>query len=289
MRIVVASGKGGTGKTFLSTNLFRTMELSGLKPVLVDCDAEVPNASIFIGGQALNSWETTMFCPEIDANRCTFCNRCQEFCTFHAITCVPAMKYIKLSADLCHGCEACVHACEQKAILPGQKMIGKVSAIGESHRTRVFEARIKEGEHSGVPVIRDAIRKAMEAKTDHLILDAPPGCSCPFVNTVLDADLVILITEPTPFGLSDLRQTIEVLRDLKQEFCVVINRSDLGDGLMDSYLKEEGIQVLARIPFSRSLANCYAQGKLVVEEDAELAELFNRLMQRVLNYEDSNH
>ena len=289
MRIVVASGKGGTGKTFLSTNLFRTMERSGLNSVLVDCDAEVPNASIFIEGEPVNSWKTVMCCPVIDTDKCTFCNACQEYCTFHAITCVPAMKYIKLSADLCHGCEACMHACQQGAILPGQKEVGVVSARGENGRIRLVEARIHEGQRSGVPVIRDAIDKALSVGADHLILDAPPGCSCPFVNTVLDADLVILVTEPTPFGLSDLKQTIEVLRDLNQDFCVVINRSDLGDGQMEAYLKEEQISVLAKIPFSRKLAGCYAQGKLAVEENADLAELFNQLMQRILNYENCHY
>ena len=289
MRIVVASGKGGTGKTFLSTNLFRTMELSGLRPILVDCDAEVPNASLFVEGEALNSWDTVMFCPHIDTDQCLFCNRCQEYCTFHAITCVPAMHYIKLSADLCHGCEACVHACQQDAIRPGQKCVGTVTAMGLDGQVKVMEARIKEGQRSGVPVIREAIKKAMEVPADHYILDAPPGCSCPFVNTVLDADLVILVTEPTPFGLSDLKQTIEVLRDLDQDFCVVINRSDLGDNQMETYLNREHIPILARIPFSRQLAGCYAQGKLAIEEDTDLAELFNQLLQRVLNYENCNH
>ena len=289
MKIVIASGKGGTGKTFLSTNLFKTMESAGLRPVLVDCDAEVPNASIFIEGKPVQSWETLMFCPEIDTDKCTYCNKCQEYCTFHAITCVPAMQYIHLSADLCHGCEACVHACQEGAIVPGKKVVGKVTAFSKDEQIRLIEARIQEGQHSGVPVIRDAIEKATQLSADHLILDAPPGCSCPFVNTVLGADLVILITEPTPFGLSDLKQTIEVLRDLNQDFCVIINRSDLGDGQMEAYLQDQQIPILASIPFSRTLANCYAQGKLAVEEDAKLADLFNQLMQSVLNYENSHH
>ena len=289
MRIVIASGKGGTGKTFFSTNLFRTMELSDLSPVLVDCDAEVPNASIFIEGSPLQSWETLMFCPEIVTDKCTYCNKCQEYCTFHAITCVPAMKYIHLSADLCHGCEACVHACREGAILQGQKSVGTVTAFGNKVHIRLIEARIHEGQRSGVPVIRDAIEKAAQTPANHLILDAPPGCSCPFVNTVLNADLVILVTEPTPFGLSDLKQTIAVLRDLRQDFCVIINRSDLGNEQMETYLEEEHIQLLGKIPFSRNLANFYAQGKLAIEEDAQLADLFNQFTQRILRHENSHH
>ena len=289
MRIVIASGKGGTGKTLFSTNLFRTMELAGLSTVLVDCDAEVPNDSIFIKGLPAQSWETQMFCPEIDTDKCTYCNKCQEYCTFHAITCVPAMQYIHLSADLCHGCEACLHACQEGAILRGKKTVGYVTALDENGRTRLIEARIHEGQRSGVPVIRDAIEKATQISADHLILDAPPGCSCPFVNTVLDADLVILVTEPTPFGLSDLKQTIEVLRDLRQAFCVIINRSDLGDDQMEKFLQEEHIPVIGKVPFSRELAGIYAQGKLAVEENAQIADLFNQLMQRILGYENSHH
>ena len=287
MKIVIASGKGGTGKTFVSTNLFRTMEMAGMNPVLVDCDAEVPNDSIFIQGSPLQSWETHMFCPEIDTDKCTYCNACQEYCTFHAITCVPAMQYIHLSADICHGCEACVHACPSGAILSGNKAVGTVTAFGTNDLVNLFEARIHEGQRSGVPVIRQAIEKATQTGARYLILDAPPGCSCPFVNTILDADLVILVTEPTPFGLNDLKQTIEVLRDVDKNFCVLINRSDLGDGQLEDYLQHEQIPIIGHIPFSRSLADIYAQGRLAVEEDKELQALFNHLLQRILKYENS--
>ena len=289
MKIVIASGKGGTGKTFLSTNLFKTMENSGLDTVLVDCDAEVPNASIFVGGKAQESWGTHIFCPEIDAEKCIFCTTCQTYCTFHAITCVPAMHYIHLSADLCHGCEACTHACTSGAIKSGQKEIGRVTSYGTDGKASLFEARIHEGQRSGVPVIREAIQRAEDYGSEYLILDAPPGCSCPFVNTVHDADLVILITEPTPFGLNDLKQAIEVLRELKKACCVVINRSDLGNGQMEAFLKEEEIPILVKIPYSKDVARTYASGKLVVEEIPSMRNVFKQLMERIINYEDSNH
>ena len=289
MKIAIASGKGGTGKTFLATNLFRSMELAGLCPVLVDCDAEVPNDAIFIKGNPVNSWNTSIFCPIINPEKCTFCNACQEFCTFHAITCVPGMHYIHLSADLCHGCEACMHACTSGAIEKGRKEIGTVTTIGQHGNERLFEARIHEGQRSGVSVIREAITKAEQSNSKYIILDAPPGCSCPFVNTVLGADKVVLITEPTPFGLNDLKQTIEVLQDLNKDFSVVINRSNLGYEALESYLTQRQIPILARIPYSDAIAGIYAQGKLVVDENKEVADIFNQLMQRLIRNENSHY
>ena len=281
IKIAVASGKGGTGKTFVSTNLFKTMELSGFRATLIDCDAEVPNASVFIQGTETDRWETQVSCPQIDASRCTQCGQCAAACHFHAITCIPAVHYIKIMPDLCHGCNACLYQCPTQAILPAKKTIGHVTAYGNG-TPRLIEARILEGEHSPVPVIRDAIRHGEETAADFLLLDAPPGCSCPFVNTVMDADLVLLVTEPTPFGLSDLKHTIDVLRMLKKDFKVLINRADLGDGRMKSYLAQEQITLLAEIPYSPALATVYSQGKLAVEELPEMHQVFENLLKQII-------
>ena len=229
MKIAVASGKGGTGKTFFATNLFRIMQQNGLRTALVDCDAEVPNDAVFFQGTKLMTWDTQMLCPQIDPAVCTFCGACADHCHFHAITCIPAARYIKILPDLCHGCSSCLYDCHVGAIRKAYKTIGQVTAYRTGTAVPdLFEARLKEGEHSPVSIIRQAVSKAEEWDYDYLILDAPPGCSCPFVNTVMDADHVILVTEPTPFGLSDLRHTVQVLRQLGKSFAVVINRSDLG-------------------------------------------------------------
>ena len=281
-KIAVASGKGGTGKTFLSTNLHALMEQSGRHTVLVDCDAEVPNASVFVKGEVLGVRETKMLCPVIDASKCTMCGKCAEYCAFNAICCIPAAKYIKITEDLCHGCGACLYECQYHAVEKAWKTIGKVKAYGVNGCIKLVEARIKEGEHSPVAIIRDAIQYGAESGAELLLLDAPPGCSCPFVNTVMDADYVLLVTEPTPFGLSDLKHTVDVLRKLDKPFGVVINRADLGDGTMKEYLASENIPLLAEIPYSERIAELYSGGKITALEDAEMREIFENLIQRIL-------
>ena len=278
-QFAIASGKGGTGKTFLSTHLFAVMEELGFSVTLVDCDAEVPNASLFVREEQQKVWSTQVLCPEIDASKCVFCGRCAQACHFNAITCIPGAHYIKVMPDLCHGCSACLYECPQKAILPTRKEVGKVTAYGTL--PRLVEARLKEGEHSPVPVIRDAIAHATAGGADYLILDAPPGCSCPFVNTVMEADEVILVTEPTPFGLNDLKNTVQVLRRLNKPFGVVINRSDLGDEAMKKYLHAEQIPLLAEIPFSKELAFSYSKGELAFGADETLKPLFMNLVKQL--------
>ena len=283
MKIAVASGKGGTGKTFFATNLFRVLQQAGHRTALVDCDAEVPNDAVFFKTRPLMSWETKILCPQIDTEACTFCGACADHCHFHAITCIPAVHYIKVMPDLCHGCGSCLYDCHDGAILTDYKTIGKVTAYRTSSPIPdLFEARLKEGEHSPVSVIRHAVRQAEEWGNEYLILDAPPGCSCPFVNTVMDADRVILVTEPTPFGLSDLRHTVQVLRQLKKKFAVVINRADLGSSALKDWLTEEQIPLLAEIPFSREIAGFYAQGTIASDVLTEIQNLFHGLIPQIV-------
>lgn len=284
MKIAVASGKGGTGKTFFATNLFRVMQQEGLAPVLVDCDAEVPNSGVFLRGSRTASWETRLLCPEIDTTLCTLCGVCADHCHFHAVTCIPAARYVKVLPDLCHGCGACLHDCPSGAVRSAYKTIGEVTAFSTTGgQPDLFEARLREGEHSPVAVIRQAVAHAQETGAETLILDAPPGCSCPFVNTIMDADRVILVTEPTSFGLSDLRHTVQVLRRLHKTFAVVINRADLGGDRLKAWLSEEQIPLLAEIPFSRDIAGLYAEGTLAVDALPSLRQMFHGLVPQILD------
>lgn len=289
MKVAIASGKGGTGKTFLATNLFAWAQRTGLRVAMADCDAEVPNDSLFLNGEERTRKTVRALCPEIRTDLCTKCGLCARNCAFHAITCIPKMGYIRLMADLCHGCGACLAECPEGAVCAGWKTVGCVTCYDCGGGAFLYEARLDEGEHSPVGVIREALRCAGEAEADLVILDAPPGCSCPFVTTVAEADLVILITEPTPFGLSDLRHTVEVLRRMRKPFAVVINRADLGDDALRCWLRREGIGILAEIPYSERIAALYSQGMPVVGEIPGADALFGELLHKIMNHEDSGH
>lgn len=288
MRIAVASGKGGTGKTFVSTNLYGLMERLGMDVSLVDCDAEVPNSSIFIKMPLLNQWDVEMFTPEIDKERCVYCGECADICHFNSITCVAPAKYIKVVDDGCHGCKACLYLCKYGAIKSQPKKIGRVSAYGVDGKVKMFEARASIKQKSPVPTIKAAIQRAIENGGEQLIMDAPPGCSCPFVHTVIPADFVLLVTEPTPFGLSDLKHSIHVLRSLNRKFGVIINRADIGCDQTKDYLLKEGIELFAEIPYNENIVKEYASGNLSVHKYKDIENIFLSILNKLKKYENSN-
>ena len=288
MIICVASGKGGTGKTFVSTNLFTVMKRQGLDVILTDCDAEVPNSGIFINKTRISEEKVKVFCPEILFDKCTYCGKCAEMCSFNAIVCIPQAEYINVLPDICHGCHLCEYVCKENAISAVWKNIGKVTSFGTDGKIEMVEARVNVKQLSPVPIIRKAIATAAQTESDIVLLDAPPGCSCPFVNTALPSDFVLLVTEPTPFGLSDLKHTVEVIESFNKKCGVIINRSDLGNNEMRDYLAEKGIEILAEIPYSSKIAECYASGRIVVEEYPEFENLFSTVIDKINKYEDSS-
>lgn len=266
IKISVASGKGGTGKTFISTNIFYTLIKNKIETVLVDCDAEAPNAVAFFDTKLNSTIEVNHMVPVIDPEKCTYCGKCHEYCNYNAIFILPPVKIINVMEDLCHGCGACSVACSYDAITEKPVSLGTVNFYSWESIHSIIEARMNIGVMSPVNVIKTAI-KQINHHAEIAILDAPPGTSCPFIQTVAHADYVILVTEPTPFGLSDLRQSVETLKKINKKCGVIINRTGLGNNKVREYLEDENIPLLLEIPFRRETAELYSNGKIVSESD----------------------
>ncbi len=279
MVIAVASGKGGTGKTTISVSLALSIE-GGVQ--FLDCDTEEPNAHIFLKPDIKHSEKCFIPVPKIDESQCDFCGRCAEVCAYNAILVIPKGKNSKgktlVFANLCHGCGSCSYFCPQNAITEEDKEIG-VAEIGEAGAMQFVHGRLDVGEAMAPPLIRHVKRHLN--KTREVIIDAPPGTSCPVVESLKGSDFCILVTEPTPFGLNDLVLAVEVLRKLKIPFGVVVNRSDLGNEDTDRYCEKENIPVLMRIPFKQEIASAYSKGTPIVEAFPEYKKEFKGIFTRI--------
>jgi len=272
MIISVASGKGGTGKTTVATSL----ALSLPNAQILDCDVEEPNAHIFIKPKIDTRKKVSIPVPQIDVNLCNHCGRCQQVCAFNAIAVLN--DKVLVFPELCHGCGSCSFFCPQKAIKEVDKDIGVVE-IGRAKGLQFVHGKLDIGQAMAPPLIR-AVKKYINA-TKISIIDAPPGTSCPVIESIMISDYCILVTEPTPFGLNDLKLAVEVLRKLQIPFGVVINRSDLGDDKTDNYCREQNIPVLLRIPFERKIAEGYSRGETIVETLPEYSEKFRQLFRKI--------
>lgn len=284
LKIAVASGKGGTGKTFVSTNLFNVLQKQNLDVVLVDCDAEEPNDREFIKGNLLSSSDVVQKVPVVNEADCTYCGKCQEYCSYNAIFFLKEPKIIQVLDELCHGCGACSIACQYNAVSEKDDTLGFVNCYDSA----LVEARMKVGVYSPVKVIKAAVKAAENAKI--MLLDSPPGTSCPFIQTVAAADYVVLVTEPTPFGLSDLMQSVDTLKSMGKPCGVVVNRAGLGNEDVYDYLRLENIPLLMRIPFDMEIASGYSSGKLLTNLNPDWAEKFYKLFNNITKeYADSHH
>lgn len=275
MIISIASGKGGTGKTTISTNLALCLE-EHVK--LLDCDVEEPNAHLFIRPTIDRSAEVFTFVPKIDNSLCTGCKKCSDICRFNALAVVGGKVIV--FPELCHSCEGCLVVCPEAAITEGKRSLG---VIEEGHRgtLQFVQGCMRIGEAMSPPLIKQV--RAKIKPDDIAIIDAPPGTSCPVITSMKKTDFVLLVTEPTPFGLHDLTLAVEAVKFLGIPCGLVINRADLGYKKVHDYALAENIPILLEIPFSREIAEIYSRGHVLIEEKPEWKKVFQTLFSDIVN------
>jgi MinD superfamily P-loop ATPase len=276
MRIAVASGKGGTGKTTVATNLARVAAGQGRSVAYLDCDVEEPNGHIFLQPTIRERLPVFEPIPQVDVVRCSGCGQCGEICQYSAIVCVAGK--VLVYPDLCHACGGCSRVCPEGAITEYQREVGLVE-IGHSGDVQFAAGNLHVGKVRAVPVIKAV--KDHGPPAEWTFLDAPPGTSCPVVEAVRGADFVLLVTEPTPFGLHDLKLAIEVLQVLGLPCGVVVNRANLAESEVASFCRTRGVPILGRIPDDRRIAEAYSRGEMICEALPEYRSLFEGLLRAI--------
>ena len=272
MILSVASGKGGTGKTTVATNIALCIG----NAQFLDCDVEEPNANIFLHADIKKRENVCITIPEIETQRCDYCGRCADFCAYHALAVVPSK--VLVFPELCHSCGGCQLVCPKNAIRWKQRVIGSIQH-GRSKGVDLYQGIINIGESQAVPVIK-ALKRKIDKNKD-VIIDVPPGTSCPVIESISGSDYCLLVTEPTPFGLYDLKLAVEVVRHLCIPFGVVINHDGIGDTRVEVYCQQEKIPVLIKIPEQQRIAFLYSKGIALVHKADEWRKMFALLFSRV--------
>jgi len=275
MIISVASGKGGTGKTLVAVSLALCLCDEG-QVQLLDCDVEEPNDHIFVHSAIGQSQPVLIPVPKVGETKCTYCGKCAEVCAYNAIAVIK--QKVLIFPELCHGCGACSYLCPESAIAEEGKAIGVVET-GNSGNVELIQGRLAIGELMAPPIIRE-VKKHIKPASE-VIIDVPPGTSCPVVEAVSDTDFCLLVTEPTPFGLNDLSLAVEVVRKLEIPCGVVVNRVGVGDDKVEAYCQEQGIPILLEIPLDRRIAMLYSEGIPLVEGMPEWRNAFLKLFQDI--------
>lgn len=272
MIIAVASGKGGTGKTTVATNIALCIE----KVQFLDCDIEEPNANIFLNAKIKEHEEVSVNIPEINKEKCDYCGKCSEFCAYNALAVVRSK--VLVFPELCHSCGGCEMICPNNAITWRKRVIGKIEN-GKTKNIDFYHGLLNVGEAQAIPIIKALKRKIDRNK--NVIIDVPPGTSCPVIESIKGSDYCILVTEPTPFGLYDLKLAIEVVRHLNIPFGVIINRDGIGNNKVEIYCKKNNIPVILKIPEQQKIALLYSKGIPFVNEFHEWHEMFELIFNNI--------
>lgn len=282
MQIAVASGKGGTGKTTIATSLALSLShpAGNSRPVIfLDCDVEAPNAHLYLRPVITQQKEATILLPQIDPAKCSACGRCVEVCQFHALALIG--KKVLVFPQLCHGCGTCMLNCPESAITEKPNPIGVLEA-GQTETGIAFAHGILTiSEPMPTPIIRQLKRWKKGDLDQTVILDAPPGASCSVVEALRGSDFVLLVTEPTPFGLHDLKQMVGIMREMSIPAGVVINRDGIGDGELEAFCEAENLPILMHIPFDRKIAEGVAKGETLPEIYPAYAAAFEQMFQQI--------
>ncbi|AGL03881.1 ATP-binding protein [Desulfoscipio gibsoniae] len=271
MIISVASGKGGTGKTTIATNIALALSANNQGIAYIDCDVEEPNGHIFLNPEMQDAREIYIEVPQIDNEKCTYCGKCADLCAFGALLCTE--DSVITFPEFCHGCGGCQYFCPAEAVTPIPKKIGRVEK-GLSGNIIFARGCLEVGAALSPPLV-DAVKARVNA--DISILDAPPGTSCPVIHTVRGTDFCLLVTEPTPFGLNDLNLAVQMVRTLRVPCGVLINRAHNGIGLIEQYCQKEKLPLLMTIPLSKRIAEAYSRGVPLVKLDKQWEADFRQL------------
>ena len=284
MKIAIASGKGGTGKTTLSTNL-ASLIAESTAVVLTDLDVEEPNSGLFLDGKLIHHEDKFKMIPEWNKTNCTLCGKCQEVCNFNAVMKLGEM--ILVFPELCHGCYACSELCPENSLPMIPKKMGELKHF-KLPNLDFIESKLIIGEEQAVPLIGQTIKYIDDrfTETEFKIFDSPPGTSCPVIEATKDADLILLVTEPTPFGLHDLQLAVETMTELKKAYGVIINRFGIGDTKIEQYCVENNITIIAKIPNSRKIAELYSAGKLLYNELPEVKIELEKVIKFIQKYQE---
>jgi len=289
MIISVASGKGGTGKTTIAVNLAITLAKDREKEVqFLDCDVEEPNAHLFLKPVISSLESVEISVPDIDSQKCNYCGKCAKVCTFHAIAVIK--DKILVFPELCHGCGACTLSCPEKAINEVGREIG-ILEEGKAESISFSGGRLNIGEMMASPIIKKIKKKSIKkykvnqdnniGNQNIILIDAPPGTSCPVIESIKGSDYTILVSEPTPFGLHDLMLAVELLRQLGIPHGVVLNKCDVGDNEVQEYCQENNIPILLFIPWDKEIAVTYSRGIPIGKVNFSYEQKFMQLFQNI--------